>query len=134
MKKERKTNKMKICNLFVSYFNSSKLEIWLIFFFFFFHWLQFKRMLNKELSHFSESSKSGNQISEYICSTFLGKFCQSLLLIPVSLYHNMFHKFIPFDRKKEFFNCLRFLCVTKYETRRKTNKKGERREREKKKR
>lgn len=36
-------------------------------------WLQFKRMLNKELSHFSESSKSGNQISEYICSTFLGK-------------------------------------------------------------
>lgn len=36
--------------------------------------LQFKRMLNKELSHFSESSKSGNQISEYICSTFLGKF------------------------------------------------------------
>ena len=33
---------------------------------------QFKRMLNKELSHFSES-KSGNQISEYICSTFLGR-------------------------------------------------------------
>lgn len=30
-------------------------------------------MLNKELSHFSESSRSGNQISEYICSTFLGK-------------------------------------------------------------
>ncbi|KAF3425378.1 hypothetical protein E2986_05938 [Frieseomelitta varia] len=35
--------------------------------------VQFKRMLNKELSHFSESSKSGNQISEYICSTFLDK-------------------------------------------------------------
>lgn len=35
--------------------------------------LKFKRMLNKELSHLSESSKSGNQISEYICSTFLGK-------------------------------------------------------------
>ncbi|CAG0912881.1 unnamed protein product [Notodromas monacha] len=33
----------------------------------------FKRMLNKELLHFSESSKSGNQISEYICSTFLDK-------------------------------------------------------------
>ncbi|XP_071518594.1 3',5'-cyclic-AMP phosphodiesterase 4C isoform X5 [Panulirus ornatus] len=32
---------------------------------------KFKRMLNKELSHFSESSKSGNQISEYICTTFL---------------------------------------------------------------
>ena len=34
---------------------------------------QFKRMLNRELSHFAESSKSGNQISEYICSTFLGE-------------------------------------------------------------
>lgn len=45
------------------------------FFFFFFSFLpeQFKRMLNKELSHLSESSKSGNQISEYICSTFLGE-------------------------------------------------------------
>jgi len=32
---------------------------------------KFKRMLNKELSHFSESSRSGNQISEYICTTFL---------------------------------------------------------------
>ena len=36
-------------------------------------YFQFKRMLNKELSHFSES-KSGNQISEYICNTFLGEF------------------------------------------------------------
>ncbi|XP_063378907.1 3',5'-cyclic-AMP phosphodiesterase isoform X8 [Cydia fagiglandana] len=35
--------------------------------------LKFKRMLNKELSHFSESSKSGNMISEYICTTFLDK-------------------------------------------------------------
>ncbi|XP_058803948.1 cAMP-specific 3',5'-cyclic phosphodiesterase-like isoform X2 [Phymastichus coffea] len=35
--------------------------------------LKFKRMLNKELSHFSESSKSGNQISEYLCNTFLDK-------------------------------------------------------------
>lgn len=42
-------------------------------FFTLFFLFQFKRMLNKELSHFSESSKSGNQISEYICSTFLGK-------------------------------------------------------------
>jgi cAMP-specific phosphodiesterase 4 len=31
-------------------------------------------MLNKELSHLSESSKSGNQISEFICSTFLGEY------------------------------------------------------------
>ncbi|XP_074643588.1 3',5'-cyclic-AMP phosphodiesterase 4C-like isoform X4 [Tubulanus polymorphus] len=34
---------------------------------------KFKRMLNRELSHFAESSKSGNQISEYICNTFLDK-------------------------------------------------------------
>lgn len=33
---------------------------------------KFKRMLNKELSHFSES-KSGSQISEYIFRTFLGR-------------------------------------------------------------
>ena len=41
--------------------------------------LQFKRMLNKELSHFSESSKSGNQISEYICSTFLGMYTKQFI-------------------------------------------------------
>ncbi|XP_042903671.1 3',5'-cyclic-AMP phosphodiesterase 4C isoform X1 [Parasteatoda tepidariorum] len=34
---------------------------------------KFKKMLNKELSHFSSESKSGSQISDYICSTFLGK-------------------------------------------------------------
>merc|ERR1712110_562939 len=34
---------------------------------------KFKRMLNKELSHLSESSRSGNMISEYICTTFLDK-------------------------------------------------------------
>ena len=33
---------------------------------------QFKRMLNKELSHFAEHNKSDNQIAEYICSTYLG--------------------------------------------------------------
>uniref|UniRef100_A0A1B0DC95 3',5'-cyclic-AMP phosphodiesterase n=1 Tax=Phlebotomus papatasi TaxID=29031 RepID=A0A1B0DC95_PHLPP len=44
--------------------------------------LKFKRMLNKELSHFSESSRSGNQISEYICSTFL-EMEQSFKMEPV---------------------------------------------------
>ncbi|GIY87695.1 hypothetical protein CEXT_166962 [Caerostris extrusa] len=34
---------------------------------------KFKKMLNRELSHFSSESKSGSQISDYICSTFLGK-------------------------------------------------------------
>ncbi|GFY14268.1 hypothetical protein TNCV_3614571 [Trichonephila clavipes] len=34
---------------------------------------KFKKMLNKELSHFSSESKSGSQISDYICSTFLDK-------------------------------------------------------------
>lgn len=33
---------------------------------------QFKRMLNRELSHLSEMSRSGNQVSEYISTTFLG--------------------------------------------------------------
>ncbi|GFY42749.1 hypothetical protein TNIN_405531 [Trichonephila inaurata madagascariensis] len=33
---------------------------------------KFKRMLNRELSNFSDS-KSGNQVSEYICNTFLDK-------------------------------------------------------------
>ncbi|KAM8843770.1 3',5'-cyclic-AMP phosphodiesterase 4C isoform 1-T1 [Spinachia spinachia] len=34
---------------------------------------KFKRMLNRELSHLSEMSRSGNQVSEYISTTFLGK-------------------------------------------------------------
>ena len=34
---------------------------------------KFKRMLNKELSVFSESSKSGNQIADHITSTYYGK-------------------------------------------------------------
>lgn len=32
---------------------------------------QFKRLLNRELTHLSESSRSGNQVSEYISQTFL---------------------------------------------------------------
>lgn len=34
---------------------------------------QFKRMLNRELTHLSEMSRSGNQVSEYISNTFLGE-------------------------------------------------------------
>uniref|UniRef100_A0A8C1ZJC1 Phosphodiesterase n=1 Tax=Cyprinus carpio TaxID=7962 RepID=A0A8C1ZJC1_CYPCA len=34
---------------------------------------KFKRMLNRELSHLSETSRSGNQVSEYISTTFLDK-------------------------------------------------------------
>ncbi|KAM9769722.1 3',5'-cyclic-AMP phosphodiesterase 4C-like [Menidia menidia] len=34
---------------------------------------KFRRMLNRELSHLSEMSRSGNQVSEYISSTFLDK-------------------------------------------------------------
>ncbi|KAB0400201.1 hypothetical protein E2I00_009488, partial [Balaenoptera physalus] len=33
----------------------------------------FKRMLNRELTHLSEMSRSGNQVSEYISTTFLDK-------------------------------------------------------------
>ena len=45
-------------------------------------------MLNKELSHFSES-KSGNQISEYICSTFLGKYENKYLGNLIASYKNV---------------------------------------------
>nr|XP_032826866.1 cAMP-specific 3',5'-cyclic phosphodiesterase 4B-like isoform X2 [Petromyzon marinus] len=34
---------------------------------------KFKRMLNRELSHLSEMSRSGNQVSEFISSTFMDK-------------------------------------------------------------
>lgn len=34
---------------------------------------KFKRMLNKELSHFAESSRAGNQVSKYISNMFLDK-------------------------------------------------------------
>ncbi|PVD23029.1 hypothetical protein C0Q70_16290 [Pomacea canaliculata] len=47
---------------------------------------KFKRMLNRELSHFAESSKSGNQIAEYICSTYLDKQ-QELDLPTVKVEH-----------------------------------------------
>lgn len=39
---------------------------------------QFKRMLNRELTHLSETSRSGNQVSEYISQTFLGEPPDSL--------------------------------------------------------
>lgn len=35
--------------------------------------LQFKRMLNRELTQLSETSRSGIQVSEFISSTFLGE-------------------------------------------------------------
>ncbi|CAF1019771.1 unnamed protein product [Adineta steineri] len=35
--------------------------------------LKFKRMLNKELSHFAENNKSGAQISDYLYSTYTDK-------------------------------------------------------------
>uniref|UniRef100_A0AAQ4RU42 Phosphodiesterase n=1 Tax=Gasterosteus aculeatus aculeatus TaxID=481459 RepID=A0AAQ4RU42_GASAC len=38
---------------------------------------KFKRMLNRELSHLSEMSRSGNQVSEYISNTFLGEHCST---------------------------------------------------------
>ncbi|XP_076355145.1 3',5'-cyclic-AMP phosphodiesterase 4C-like isoform X3 [Tachypleus tridentatus] len=53
---------------------------------------KFKRMLNKELSHFSES-KSGSQISEYIFSTFLDK--QQDLDIPTKQIEDGFHNHRP---------------------------------------
>ncbi|VDM38047.1 unnamed protein product [Toxocara canis] len=34
---------------------------------------KFRKMLNKELSHFAESSKSGTQVSQFIISTYMDK-------------------------------------------------------------
>ncbi|XP_042581901.1 cAMP-specific 3',5'-cyclic phosphodiesterase 4B-like isoform X6 [Cyprinus carpio] len=36
-------------------------------------YIKFKRMLNRELTHLSEMSRSGNQVSEFISNTFLEK-------------------------------------------------------------
>ncbi|XP_042573575.1 cAMP-specific 3',5'-cyclic phosphodiesterase 4B-like isoform X2 [Cyprinus carpio] len=43
-------------------------------------YIKFKRMLNRELTHLSEMSRSGNQVSEFISNTFLDK--QNELEIP----------------------------------------------------
>ncbi|KAM9322516.1 3',5'-cyclic-AMP phosphodiesterase 4B-like isoform 2-T2 [Pholidichthys leucotaenia] len=45
---------------------------------------KFKRMLNRELSHLSEMSRSGNQVSEFISNTFLDKQNELELPCPVS--------------------------------------------------
>ncbi|KAJ8011206.1 hypothetical protein DPEC_G00055760 [Dallia pectoralis] len=52
---------------------------------------QFKRMLNRELTHLSEMSRSGNQVSEFISNTFLDK--QNELECPCSVAK-------PRERKK----------------------------------
>lgn len=46
-------------------------------------YIKFKRMLNRELSHLSEMSRSGNQVSEYISNTFLDKKIDLELPCPV---------------------------------------------------
>ena len=64
-------------------------------------------MLNKELSHFSESSKSGNQISEYLCTTFLGEFLVFSLnmLSKFQGYYTWFCSGIPvFKQNVNFFH------------------------------
>ncbi|KAH8276536.1 hypothetical protein KR044_011263 [Drosophila immigrans] len=62
---------------------------------------QFKRMLNKELSHFSESSRSGNQISEYICSTFLDKQ-QEFDLPSLRVEENTEHSTAPAANQQQY--------------------------------
>ena len=34
---------------------------------------QFRKLLNKELSHFAESSKSGVQVSKFLINTYMDK-------------------------------------------------------------
>ncbi|XP_060729678.1 cAMP-specific 3',5'-cyclic phosphodiesterase 4B isoform X3 [Tachysurus vachellii] len=45
---------------------------------------KFKRMLNRELTHLSEMSRSGNQVSEFISNTFLDKQNELEILSPPS--------------------------------------------------
>lgn len=54
---------------------------------------KFRRMLNKELSHYSET-KSGSQISEYIFRTFLGKLIGCFPLIQLT-------QLFPLDKQEE---------------------------------
>lgn len=42
-------------------------------------------MLNRELNHLSEMSRSGNQVSEYISNTFLGEHCSTSIQITHTL-------------------------------------------------
>ena len=60
---------------------------------------KFKEMLNKELMDFSESSKSGNQIKDYITSTYYGKY--RISLTPAS---GMFPKQM-FSKKFNILSC-----------------------------
>ncbi|XP_068607176.1 3',5'-cyclic-AMP phosphodiesterase 4C-like [Brachionichthys hirsutus] len=52
---------------------------------------KFKRMLNRELSHLSETSRSGNQVSEYISSTFMDKQNEEELPSPTLKDKSMSH-------------------------------------------
>ncbi|KAI5103744.1 cAMP-specific 3',5'-cyclic phosphodiesterase 4B isoform X1 [Silurus meridionalis] len=45
-------------------------------------YIKFKRMLNRELTHLSEMSRSGNQVSEFISNTFLDKQNELEILSP----------------------------------------------------
>lgn len=65
---------------------------------------QFKRMLNKELSHLAESSKSGSQVSEYISNTFLGNSIQREI-VKISLIQRTLTK-----RQQPFYD--NYYCLT----------------------
>jgi len=61
--------------------------------------VQFKILLNRELSQFAESSKAGTQISEYICSTFLGLLSQFLechCRDKYSVFRKLYHLFLQY--------------------------------------
>lgn len=64
---------------------------------------QFKRMLNRELSHLSEMSRSGNQVSEYISSTFLGERDRNRISV-----QNYIYVLCHMKTLKSFFACLCF--------------------------
>lgn len=59
-------------------------------------------MLNRELSHLSEMSRSGNQVSEYISSTFLGEPDQNVFpYVTIVNFAARINVFLPSCRQAE---------------------------------
>ena len=46
---------------------------------------KFKRMLTRELSQFSETSRSGNQVAEWVSSTYLGNLSAIFPMLSLDL-------------------------------------------------
>ena len=49
-------------------------------------------MLSRELNQFSETSKSANEVSEYICNTFLGRFDPHYIISQIHIEGQTWHR------------------------------------------